>query len=162
MAYSSSSLDFFFFLLTTLSAYLLSQPRIKMYTALWLCFSLIELLSGMWFLTHLKLALRAVSSAYAFAAFFAFMIFGCIILKDVLRVAKKDFIFWARRGILTFAFLSLQCASLFYDLHIYIRLTIALLFTFIIWHRKWLEMPEAWEKKSVHLWKTIKTALRLN
>lgn len=138
--------DFFYFLLNTVSVYLIAIPRIRIYTILWIMFSALETILGYIFLRHLHLALRAVSLAYAMASFITLAVLGVFILKEFYALEKREFRRWLKRLTVAFLFLSIQCYLLFSSQLLVFRAAMAIGFTLLLWNRGWIEIPEGWKK----------------
>lgn len=139
--------DFFYFLLTVLSVKILARNRIRLYTALWLVFSLLEAAAGAYFILELKLALRSLAAAYLVAAAGTFALFFWAGLGRNLRASPADFRFTPIAFLLGFGFLLVQAQLLRMDAELFIRFLWAATYTSILGGLLWVRRSKGWASR---------------
>ncbi len=142
--------DFFYFLLTVLSVQVLAQNRIRLYIALWLLYSAVELGAGAYFILYQKLALRSLAAAYLAASLTTLIIFLWPAMGQLWRDSRKEF----RSPLLAFTvglgFLLLQAQLLRVDASLALRLLVSITYTAllggIVWSRRRPGWTESWRE----------------
>jgi len=139
--------DFFYFLLTVLSVQILAQNRVRLYTALWLVFSGIEMASGAYFILIQKLALRSLASAYFTASALTLLIFFWPAMKNVLQKAGSEFRFVKYAFLVGLSFLVLQALLLRADADLPFRLLTAVVYSALLAALAWRKRTDDWSKR---------------
>lgn len=139
--------DFFYFLLTVLSVKVLATNRIKLYTALWIVFAVVELGAGALYILELKFALRSLALAYLTASAGTFVLFFWPAFSKSWRAAKDEFRHTQGAFLFGLGFLCLQAQLLRADADLPYRLGVAIAYSGVLAVLAWNKLGHNWASR---------------
>ncbi len=142
--------DFFYFLLTVISVQVLAASRIRLYTALWIAYSLVEFAAGTYFILEQKLALRSLAIAHLASSVIALAIFFWPAIGSIWKAHRNNFRLAELAFFFGLTFLILQALLLRADADLLFRFSTAAIYTVLVVFMAWKYRTEHWNTRWIN------------